>query len=148
MFENHATKIERWKVCTFIGCMATKKLFMKLGLSAIAPVGVVVCWYFALGPFEEKIMPGIIALLCIATLTAINAMWRILPELGRDYLNMIENLYGPLTRAEVWKWWLNLTEQSGGQTQYRRQSNPVPTLDVEAIAKQVGEFPFDSDASQ
>ena len=61
---------------------------MKLGLSAIAPVGVVACWYFALGPFEEKVMSGIIALLCIATLTAINAMWRILSELGREYLNM------------------------------------------------------------
>lgn len=147
MFEKHAAKSERWQVYTLIGCMATKKFASKLTVSAIAPVIVVVCWYLMLGPFTAKVLSGIMALLCIAALTAVNALWRILPNEGREYLEMIEEVFGPLTRAEVWNWWRDMTQQMVSQTPYRRKSNPLPTLDVEAIAKQVGEYHFDSAAS-
>lgn len=140
MTENNATNAARWQVYTIIGCMATKKVASKVTLSAIAPVIVVVCWYLVLGPFQAKILPSIIALLCIAALTIINAFWRILPNEGRDYLDMIEEVFGPLTRKEVWNWWRDMAQQVVSQTPYRRESNPLPILDVEAIATKVGEY--------
>jgi hypothetical protein len=142
MLEKDATKVNRWQVYTVIGFIATKEFASKLTVSAITPVILVVCWYLMLGPFfPAKVLSGIIALLSIAALTAVNALWRILPNEGREYLDMIEDVYGPRTRAEVWNWWRNMTQQVVSQTPYRRKSNPIPSLDVEAIAKQVGECP-------
>lgn len=148
MLEKHATKIDRWKVNTVIGCMASRRFATKLTLAAIVPVIVIACWYWMLGPYPDKALSGIIALLCIAALTAVNALWRILPNEGREYLDMIEEAFGPLTRAEVWNWWFDMTQKVVSQTPHRRNSNPLPTLDVEAIAKQVGEHHYDDTSSQ
>lgn len=128
MHENHASKVERWLHYTVIGCFATKTLFSKITLAGIAPVMAVASGFLILGPFESRVLPYVIAVFCILALTAVNAFWRVLPNEGRRYLDMIEDVFGPLTRAEVWKWWQQVEKHS--------------KLDVEAIAKEVGEYQF------